>query len=277
MDGTKGTGTLSQFGELWYNKTEVIKMPRYARKKSQNGIYHIMLRGINRQDIFEDDEDRQRLVETIKHYKTVSRYEIYGYCLMSNHVHLLLVEKEEPLSLVIKRISGSYVYWYNRKYGRLGHLFQERYKSEVVENEGYFLTVLRYIHQNPVKAGLSKKIGEFKWSSYIEYIEKIMMIDIEAAMEIFSKDRKKAVELFEKYMNEPNEDKCLEYEEKTRIIDSEIRAYITELGLLNVSELQHQEKNKRDEIIRAIKSINGISIRQLSRITGISKSVIDRA
>lgn len=149
-------------------------MSRYARRKSKSGIYHIMLRGINRQDIFEDDEDRQRLLETIKHYKTVSDYEIYGYCLMSNHVHLLLAEKEEPLSLAIKRISSSYVYWYNWKYGRCGHLFQDRFKSEIVEDEGYLLTVLRYIHQNPVKAGLVKDVKEFAWSSHHEYLgEKI--------------------------------------------------------------------------------------------------------
>ena len=102
-------------------------MARYARRKSESGIYHITLRGINRQDIFEDKEDRQRFIETIKHYKTVSQYEIYGYYLMSNHVHLLVGEKDESLATAIKRISGSYVYWYNKKYGRCGHLFQERY------------------------------------------------------------------------------------------------------------------------------------------------------
>ena len=85
-------------------------MPRYARRKSESGIYHIMLRGSNRQDIFGDDEDRQRFIETIKHYKTISHYEIYGYCLMSNHVHLLVGEKDETLATAIKRISGSYVY-----------------------------------------------------------------------------------------------------------------------------------------------------------------------
>ena len=108
---------------------EVVTLARYARRKSESGIYHIMLRGINRQDIFEDEEDKKRFIETIKHYKTVSQYEMYGYCLMSNHVHLLVGEKDESLAAAIKRISGSYVYWYNKKYGRCGHLFQERYNE----------------------------------------------------------------------------------------------------------------------------------------------------
>jgi putative transposase len=251
-------------------------MPRYAREKSKSGIYHIMLRGINRQDIFEDDEDRQRFIETIKQYKTVNKYEIYGYCLMSNHVHLLLGEKEESLSQAIKRICGSFVYWYNWKYGRCGHLFQERYKSETVEDERYFITVLRYIHQNPVKAGLSRNTGEYIWGSYNEYIKKETITDVNTALEMFSSDRIKAVEQFQKYMNEPNEDKCLEYEEKRKITDNEVKIYLTELGVSNISDLQQSEKNKRNEIIKSMKSIEGITIRQLSRITGISKSVIDR-
>jgi putative transposase len=251
-------------------------MPRYAREKSKSGIYHIMLRGINRQDIFEDDEDRQRFIETIKQYKTVNKYEIYGYCLMSNHVHLLLGEKEESLSQAIKRICGSFVYWYNWKYGRCGHLFQERYKSETVEDERYFITVLRYIHQNPVKAGLSRNTGEYIWGSYNEYIKKETITDVNTALEMFSSDRIKAVEQFQKYMNEPNEDKCLEYEEKRKITDNEVKIYLTELGVSNISDLQQSEKNKRNEIIKSMKSIEGITIRQLSRRTGISKSVIDR-
>jgi len=80
-------------------------MPRHARKKSETGIYHIMLRGINRQAVFEEDEDKEKLFETIMHYKTISEYEIYSYCFMDNHIHLLIKETAEPISTAIKRIS----------------------------------------------------------------------------------------------------------------------------------------------------------------------------
>ncbi len=86
-------------------------MARQARKKSSTGIYHVILRGINRQNIFEDDEDRLKLMETIAYYKGISNYELYGYCLMNNHVHLLVKETDESLSRAVKRISSSYVYW----------------------------------------------------------------------------------------------------------------------------------------------------------------------
>lgn len=81
---------------------------------------------------------------------------------MDNHVHLLIKEITKPLSLGVKRICGSFVYWFNRKYNRCGHLFQERYKSEAVESDSYFLTVLRYIHQNPVKARITKNVSDFR-------------------------------------------------------------------------------------------------------------------
>ncbi len=86
---------------------------------------------------------------------------------MGNHIHLLLKEEKEELGIIMRRIGSSYVYWYNWKYKRCGHLFQDRYKSEAVEDERYLLTVLRYIYQNPLKAGLVKDIGAYKLSSFL--------------------------------------------------------------------------------------------------------------
>ena len=81
-------------------------------------------------------------------------YILYAYCLMSNHIHLLIREREDNIGMAIKRIASSYVYYYNHKYSRDGHLFRERFKSEPVNDIAYFITLLRYIHQNPVKAGM---------------------------------------------------------------------------------------------------------------------------
>ena len=128
-------------------------MTRQARERSKSGIYHIIMRGINRQDIFYDEDDYQRFMETIERVKT-DKLDMYGFCLMSNHVHLLLHEKNEDIHQIMKRIGSSYAWWYNRKYHRIGHVFQGRYGSECVEDDGYLLTVIRYIHKNPVKAGI---------------------------------------------------------------------------------------------------------------------------
>ena len=123
-------------------------MPRHARELSNSGIYHIILRGINRQTIFNDDEDYQRFINTLKKYKTVSGYTLYAYCLMNNHIHILLRVGQEKLETILKRIAGSYVYWYNFKYNRIGHLFQDRFKSEPVDSDEYFLTVLKVTSKN---------------------------------------------------------------------------------------------------------------------------------
>ena len=253
-------------------------MSRNARKRSQSGIYHVMLRGINRQVIFRDDEDRAKLLKTLKYYKEVSKYEIFAYCLMDNHVHLLMKENEESIGLSIKRISGSYVYWFNGRYKRVGHLFQDRFKSEIVEDDKYFLSVLRYIHQNPINAGLTQKTGEYPWSSYLEYVgRKYLLTDTDFALEMFSDDRREAMEQFEKFMNELSDNKFLDYEENARLLDSEVKKYLLRKGISNTGELPQMARSQRDEIIRVIKQMDGVSIRQISRITGLSKSVIDRA
>ncbi len=246
-------------------------MPRQAREKSESGIYHLMLRGINKQNIFEDEEDKKRFLETLKYYRRKSGYLLYGYCLMDNHIHLLIKEKNESISELIKRISSSYVYWYNQKYERCGHLFQERFKSEAVETEEYFLVVLRYIHQNPLKAGITKNISKYLWSSYQGYIGNSGNIDIDLALDIFSNDRTKAVELFKDYNNENNSDKCLDYTEKVAVSDKAVMDYLREMGITSISQLQQQNKEQRDEVIRKAKKIEGITIRQLARIQEFQK------
>lgn len=251
-------------------------MPRQARKKSETGIYHLMVRGINKQSIFEDDEDRQRFLQTLGHYKMLSNYLLYGYCLMDNHVHLLIKETTEPLGQLVKRISSSYVHWYNQKYERCGHLFQERFKSEAVETEEYFLTVLRYIHQNPIKAGIISALDEYLWSSYHEYVKNPRITDVDFALAIFSNDKTDAINRFNKYTNEMNSDKCLEYEEKETVADKVLIEHLIKLNITSIEELQKLTKVQRDDIIRQLKKIEGITIRQVARVTKISKSTIER-
>lgn len=251
-------------------------MPRQAREKSNTGIYHLILRGINRQNIFENDEDRNKFIKVLSYYKTISDYELYGYCLMDNHIHLLIKENIESISNIIKRISSSYVSWYNKKYHRCGHLFQERFKSEVVESEEYFITVLRYIHQNPIKAKISNDVKVYPWISYNEYLHSSKLIDSSIVLGMFSNDLDKAKKLYKEYMNKETKDKCLEYKEKIPAKDSEVIACFHGLGINSVSDLQQLEKRARDEIINKVKQMDNVTIRQLARITGISKSVIDR-
>ena len=245
-------------------------MPRLPRQKSYSGIYHIMLRGINQQVIFEDDEDYFKFVETLENYKAVSGYKVFAYCLMSNHIHILIKVEKEDLDLIIKRIAGSYVYWYNWKYYRKGHLFQDRFKSEPIEDDSYFLTVLRYIHQNPVKAGIVKSIDDYRFSSYNDYIvEESDIVDLDFAFSLLKKDE------FIALNNEKNDDICLDIDPKEfRINDNDARKIIKKVSKCdNSTEFQELPQEKRNRYIRKLKE-RGLSIRQISRLTGVSFAVV---
>jgi REP element-mobilizing transposase RayT len=157
---------------------ELLYMPRQERKKSGTGIYHVMLRGINRQDVFEDEEDYLQMIACLQGIAE-RRDEngvpveplciLYAYCLMSNHLHLLVREQTEDISSVMKRLGIAYAYYFNKKYQRSGHLFQDRFRSEPVNTMEYFVTLLRYIHQNPVKAKIVPSPRDYLWSSFHEY------------------------------------------------------------------------------------------------------------
>ncbi len=145
-------------------------MTRQSRVKSNSGYYHIMLRGNGKKNIFYNDEDRKRFMETIYGKKHGDKFYLHAFCLMNNHIHLMISEGIEDVARVMKRITVSYVYYFNKKYKRVGHLFQDRFKSEVVEHDNYVLSLARYIHQNPVKAGLVEKADDYIWSSHNCYL-----------------------------------------------------------------------------------------------------------
>ncbi|AOT71872.1 transposase [Geosporobacter ferrireducens] len=259
-------------------------MPRQAREKSKSGVYHIMIRGANRQEIFHDEEDRSRFLELLNKYKIKAKIKVFGWCLMDNHIHLLLSEGTEELAITMKRIGVSYVWYYNNKYKTTGHLYQDRYKSENVETDEYLLTVIRYIHQNPVKSEKVKKIEEWKWSSCLGYYGKAIypegLLDSKLILDMFSEDKGIAIAKFRKFNEQINNDSCLDNtsDEKVRLSDEEAREEIGKIiGKMEMAQLKSFPKLKRDELIRKVKRIEGISQRQAARILGISPNLIFKA
>lgn len=247
-------------------------MPRQARKKSSSGIYHVMLRGINKQQIFEDEEDCEKFLWTLKETKAVSEYKLFAYCLMGNHIHLLIKEEKEPLEQIFKRIGGKFVYWYNIKYQRVGHLFQDRFKSEPVEDDAYLFTVLRYIHQNPTRAKLCENVEDYKFSSYNEYTDRSWIVDTDFILDIMSLDE------FTAFNHEENTDKCLEIEEKevVRLTDEQARNIISKIsGSNSVSDFEKLTKDLKEVYVKEFKKF-GVSVRQICRLTGMSYYTVQR-
>jgi putative transposase len=259
-----------------------VYMPRLPRKKSESGIYHIILRGSNRQVIFHDDADRIRFLDTVNRYKKKTKIKVYCWCLMSNHIHLLLEEGNEDISLTIKRIGVSFVWFYNQKYKTTGHLFQDRFRSENVEDDSYLLTVVRYIHNNPVKAGIVESPISYGWSSCSGYYECSQnptgLLDDEFVLGLFSENKSSALEEFKEFNEQENEDNCLDDKIRIRLSDEEAKEEIIKIiSKEDIIKLKSLPKKNRDEIICKIKRIEGLSQRQLARILGISQNLIFKA
>jgi putative transposase len=264
-------------------------MSRRAREKSISLMYHVMIRGNERREIFIDDEDRFRFVETMKRYKSEKKFEMYAYCLMNNHVHILLNEKDKSISEIMKSINTSYAMYFNKKYNRIGYLFQNRFKSESIKDDSYFVNVIRYIHNNPVKAGIIRHISDYQWSSYNEYLSSkvdIKLIDTAVALNFFSHNSNDAIDKFINFNNESDNQKYLDVTEELILpkkfnTEKDIKAfisnYLNEFGL-TLCELKLQKgKIKgtlKHELIKLLKTNTNLSCRDIAKLVGANKSTV---
>ena len=143
-------------------------MPRIARIFIENACYHIVSRGIQKAPIFKETNDFDNFLHLMHKYKIKCGCRIYGYCLMKNHIHILL---ESPLGLrsmssFMHRLNQTHAMYFNGKYNRVGHLWQNRYKNFVVTKDSYLVILISYIEFNPVRAGIVTKPEDYSWSSY---------------------------------------------------------------------------------------------------------------
>lgn len=172
--------------------------------------------------IFFVDEDYARFTSNLKKYSALLKFDVYAYCLMPNHFHLLIKAGKVHLSKIMQKLVTAYTMYLNKKYNRVGHIFQGRFKSIVIEKESYFLKVATYIHLNPVEAGLVKLPGDYLWSSYPEYLSSKNSMNVlkdKQKTEVFnllSGDKTKAVELFKEYTLKGMENKFDPFQEQSR-------------------------------------------------------------
>jgi REP element-mobilizing transposase RayT len=161
----------------------------------------VIVRGNQRQDIFGDESDRLRYLERLRLYKDKCRFLLYAYVLMTNHIHLLIETPEDPISHIMRIINFTYTQYFNRKYGKVGHLFQGRYKSYLCDRDRYLLSLVRYMHRNPVRAGIVKDAGTYEWSSHGDYVHGAKgLVDTDKVLGLFSERPGSAVRKYKEFM-----------------------------------------------------------------------------
>lgn len=243
-------------------------MPRHPRN-SQSDHLHLIVRGVGKQILFECEADYCFYLGILRQYSNECNIRIYAYCLMSNHVHLLVYDPEGNISVFMKKMGVSYAGHYNRKYERTGHLFQDRFLSEPIRNEKHLLIVFRYILNNPHKAGICPA-SLYKWSSYSHYGKREALADTSLICELLG-DYKE----YEAFIRMGNNDRCMEYE-SYRNDDEWARDTLRScLGTSNGSVLKSLGKEERNNYIRLLKN-EGLSVRQIERYTGIGRNIIQR-
>jgi len=142
-------------------------MPRTARITIENGCYHIITRGNQKQSVFLEKYDYDKYLSFLIKYKKKFKFKLYCFCLMPNHVHLV-IELNNPslLNRIMRGLNLSYTRYFNFKYKKVGHLWQDRFKSKIIEKDAYLLECINYVESNPIRASLSSHINEYGWSSY---------------------------------------------------------------------------------------------------------------
>lgn len=269
-------------------------MPRQARLKGEFSVYHIIQRGNEKKNLFLSGDDMLRFLETLQRMKGKYNFLLYAYCLMDNHVHLLIDDNGNDISVLVKSINVSYAHYFNRTHQRCGHLFQDRFKSELVDKDPYLLEVSRYIHNNPVKAGIVKEPSDYRWSSYNIYAGRAKdtggLIDKGRILSIFSDNRVRAVRGYIGFVNSAVENKVsvMDVEEPAGE-DNYNSSYIgnVEEARTKIKEFLKQRKlssgdlksnlSVRNELIKEIRRNSSLTLKQIGELCGgVSESRVSR-
>jgi len=182
-------------------------MPRQARLDVPGALHHIMVRGINKSAIFRDDQDRSRFLDRLGENIVETQSSVYAWALMETHIHLLVRSGRSGISTLMRKLLTWYAQYYNRRHRRTGHLFENRYKSVLCDEETYFLALVRYIHLNPVRAKVvktMKELDDYPWSGHQMIIGKdeYPWVDRAHVLSQFAGTKRKAIREYRRFVQE---------------------------------------------------------------------------
>jgi len=182
-------------------------MPRQARLDVPGALHHIMVRGIDKTNIFRDDEDKARFLERLGQTISEGKCTVYAWVLMDNHVHILFKSGKQGISAVMRKLLTWYAQYFNRKHRRTGHLFENRYKSILCDEDNYLLALIRYIHLNPIRANIVttlEQLDRYPWSGHRTLIGKAkqLWMGVDHVLSEFGTTRRKAVNGYQRFMQD---------------------------------------------------------------------------
>ena len=182
-------------------------MPRQARLDAPGTLHHVMMRGIERTDIFSDAKDREHFLSRVGEIGKATETRILAWALMDNHVHMLLFSGSSGLPRFMRRLLTGYAVWFNRRHQRSGHLFQNRYKSIVCEEDRYFLELVRYIHLNPLRSRVVQSLeglDRYRWSGHSAIVGKVQRDwqEREYVLSQFGRGEKQSIRAYRKFIEE---------------------------------------------------------------------------
>lgn len=248
-------------------------MSHGIRKRAESNIYHVMSRGNGKQIIFEDNFDRERYLAILREMLTTCYVELLAWCLMDNHVHLLLHAPMEQISQMMQMLNSRYAIYFNKRYERVGHLLQGPFRSEAVATDAYFMTVVSYIHRNPQEAAMAP-YADYRWSSYKAFICDTNLPSNAYVLDVFG-----GLERFIEFHKRENPDcPCIDIDKAVRRINYEdsLKHAKEILHPLQLEAINSLDRKRRNEALCALKEAQ-FSLREIERFTGISRCTIARA
>ena len=237
-----------------------------------------MVRGNARENVFIDNQDKGKLLKIIFEKKKDELFLLYAYCIMNNHAHFVLKEMKESISNSMKKITTSYAIYFNKKYNRVGHVFQDRFRSEVIKNDSYLLSAIRYVHNNPEKAGIANK-EEYPWSSYQFYnSHDSKLSEIIDILKYFSPEPEEAITLFKNFSNQFEKRKFLDIKERKAVNQNNIILFIEEfLKNNNMEKADLYNKAYYKQIVGLVVELStrfDMSARKIAEITNLNREKV---
>ncbi len=250
--------------------------PRIQRHISTLDLYHVLISGNNNEDIFLDDVDKQTMIDILFDKSKNDSYDFYAYCILYNRANFMIKPKECTLSNSMKKINMAYASYFNKKYMRSGHVFQDRFKSEAINNEDMIIPIINYIHNNPVIEGLCTTAADYPFSSYQYYIER--KEDHRIVSDIFEKVHKvmdrKSHDPFSYFEENNYYDTCFAnmHEIANAILNQYLQANQITVDMIKLKDYC----TYRQDLVLLIRKNTGYSIRKISDLLGINRGEVYR-